>query len=180
MENLNETIMKSEKSIKTYGADELAELDDTLTKMQSEPSVRTVNLTARQVIAARIADINKIREQGYTFEDVQARFAAIGFEINVNTLKAYVAAANKAAAPTKAKRKAKSKTTVQSVPVDTAVNTSVTSNPNHKLERNIVGMHEERTPCPKCGDLDHQMTATNDNTIVFCQMCGHHYIDSGE
>ena len=44
----------------------------------------------------------------------------------------------------------------------------------------IIGMCEERTPCPKCGDIEHQMTATNDNTIVFCQTCGHHYIDMGE
>lgn len=44
----------------------------------------------------------------------------------------------------------------------------------------IIGMCEERTPCPKCGDIEHQMTATNDNTSVFCQECGHHYIDMGE
>ena len=125
--------MKSEKSIKTYGSDELAKLDNTISKMKSEPSVRTVNLTARQVIAARITDINKIREQGYTFEDVQARFAAIGFEINVNTLKSYVAAANKAAASTKTKRKPKSKSKVQATPVVTAVDTSVTSNYNQYL-----------------------------------------------
>ena len=30
------------------------------------------------------------------------------------------------------------------------------------------------------GDTEHQMTATNDNTSVFCQECGHHYIDMGE
>ena len=24
-------------------------------------------------------------------------------------------------------------------------------------------------------DTEHQMTATNDNTSVFCQECGHHY-----
>ena len=117
--------MKSEKSIKTYGADELAKLDNTIARMKSEPSVRTVMLTARQVVAARITDINKIREQGYTFEDVQARFADIGFDINVNTLKAYVAAANKAAAPKKAKRKPKSKSTAQVTPVVTSANTSV-------------------------------------------------------
>jgi hypothetical protein len=93
--------------------------------MKSEPSVRTVMLTARQVVAARITDINKIREQGYTFEDVQSRFAAIGFDINVNTLKSYVSAANKAAATTKAKRKPKSKSTVQVTPVATSANTSV-------------------------------------------------------
>ena len=45
---------------------------------------------------------------------------------------------------------------------------------------NVIGMCEERTPCPKCGDIEHQMTATNDNTSVFCQECGHHYIDMGE
>ena len=44
----------------------------------------------------------------------------------------------------------------------------------------IVGMCEEIQPCPKCGDIEHQMTATNDNTSVFCQECGHHYIDIGE
>ena len=44
----------------------------------------------------------------------------------------------------------------------------------------IVGMYEELQPCPKCGDTEHQMTATNDNTSVFCQECGHHYIDMGE
>ena len=44
----------------------------------------------------------------------------------------------------------------------------------------IVGMHEEPQPRPKCGDTEHQMTATNDNTSVFCQECGHHYIDMGE
>ena len=44
----------------------------------------------------------------------------------------------------------------------------------------IVGMYEELQPCPKCGDIEHQMTATNDNTSVFCQECGHHYIDMGE
>ena len=44
----------------------------------------------------------------------------------------------------------------------------------------IVGMYEEPQPCPKCGDTEHQMTATNDNTSVFCQECGHHYIDMGE
>ena len=49
-----------------------------------------------------------------------------------------------------------------------------------ELGRDIVGLYDERTPCPKCGDLDHQMTATNDNTIVFCQTCGHHYTDLGE
>lgn len=126
--------MKSENPIKTYGADALAKLDTTIAKMKSEPSARTVMLTARQVIAARIDDINKLREQGYTFEDVQARFAAIGFEINVNTLKSYVAAANKAAASIKAKRRPKSKSTVQLAPVatsaDTSVITSVISNPN--------------------------------------------------
>ena len=122
--------MKSENQIKTYGADALAKLDATIAKMQSEPSVRTVMLTARQVIAARIADINKVREQGYTFEDVQARFAAIGFEINVNTLKSYVAAANKAAASTKAKRRPKSKSTVQLTPVAMSADTPVISNPN--------------------------------------------------
>ena len=116
--------MKTENTIKTYGADELAKLDNTIAKMKSEPSVRTVMLTARQVVAARIADINAIREQGYTFEDVQARFAAIGFEINVNTLKSYVSAANKAAAATKAKRKPKSKSTTQVTPVVTPVDTS--------------------------------------------------------
>lgn len=87
-------------------------------------------LTARQVIAARIADINKVREQGYTFEDVQARFAAIGFEINVNTLKSYVAAANKAASSIKARRRPKSKSTVQVAPVAASADTSVISNPN--------------------------------------------------
>ena len=122
--------MKSENPIKTYGADALAKLDNTIAKMKSEPSIRTVMLTARQVIAARIADINKLREQGYTFEDVQARFAAIGFEINVNTLKSYVAAANKAAASIKAKRRPKSKSTVQLAPVATSADTSVVSNPN--------------------------------------------------
>ena len=122
--------MKSENTIKTYGADDLAKLDNTIAKMRSEPSVRTVRLTARQVIAARIDDINKVREQGYTFEDVQARFAAIGFDINVNTLKSYVAAANKAAASTKAKRRPKSKSTVQLTPVATSADTSATSNPN--------------------------------------------------
>ena len=122
--------MKSENPIKIYGADALAKLDATIAKMQSEPSIRTVMLTARQVIAARIDDINKLREQGYTFEDVQARFAAIGFEINVNTLKSYVAAANKAAASIKAKRRPKSKSTVQVAPVATSADTSVTSNPN--------------------------------------------------
>ena len=122
--------MKSENPIKTYDADVLAKLDTTIAKMQSEPSIRTVMLTARQVIAARIADINKLREQGYTFEDVQARFAAIGFEINVNTLKSYVAAANKAAASIKAKRRPKSKSTVQLAPVATSADTSVVSNPN--------------------------------------------------
>ena len=40
----------------------------------------------------------------------------------------------------------------------------------------IIGMCEELQPCPKCGDTEHQMTATNDNTSVFCQECGHHYI----
>ena len=44
----------------------------------------------------------------------------------------------------------------------------------------IVGLYEELQPCPKCGDIEHQMTATNDNTSVFCQECGHHYIDMGE
>ena len=44
----------------------------------------------------------------------------------------------------------------------------------------IVGMYEGLQPCPKCGDTEHQMTATNDNTSVFCQECGHHYIDMGE
>ena len=45
----------------------------------------------------------------------------------------------------------------------------------------IVGMcGDDRQPCPKCGDTEHQMTATNDNTSVFCQECGHHYIDMGE
>ena len=122
--------MKSENSIKTYNADDLAKLDNTIAKMKSEPSVRTVMLTARQVVAARITDINKIREQGYTFEDVQARFAAIGFDINVNTLKSYVSAANKTAASTKAKRRPKSKSTVQVAPVATSADTSVTSNPN--------------------------------------------------
>lgn len=122
--------MKSENPIKTYDADVLAKLDTTIAKMQSEPSVRTVRLTARQVIAARIDDINRVREQGYTFEDVQARFAAIGFAINVNTLKSYVAAANKAAASIKAKRRPKSKSTVQLTPVTTSADTSVTSNPN--------------------------------------------------
>lgn len=122
--------MKSENQIKTYGADALAKLDATIAKMQSEPSVRTVMLTARQVIAARIADINKVREQGYTFEDVQARFAAIGFEINVNTLKSYVAAANKAASSIKARRRPKSKSTVQVAPVAASADTSVISNPN--------------------------------------------------
>ena len=121
--------MKSENSIKTYNADDLAKLDNTIAKMKSEPSVRTVMLTARQVVAARITDINAIRGQGYTFEDVQARFAAIGFEINVNTLKSYVAAANKTAAGTKAKRKPKSKSKVQATPVVTSVDTTVTSNP---------------------------------------------------
>ena len=119
--------MKSENQIKTYGADELAKLDNTISKMKSEPSVRTVMLTARQVIAARINDINAIREQGYTFEDVQARFAAIGFEINVNTLKSYVSATNKAAAATKAKRKPKSKSKVQVTPVATSDDTPVVS-----------------------------------------------------
>jgi hypothetical protein len=122
--------VKSENQIKTYGADELAKLDNTIAKMKSEPSVRTVMLTARQVIAARIDDINKVREQGYTFEDVQARFAAIGFDINVNTLKSYVAAANKAAASIKGKRRPKSKSIVQVAPVATSADTSVTSNPN--------------------------------------------------
>ena len=116
-------------TIKTYTADDLAKLDNTIAKMKSEPSVRTVMLTARQVVAARITDINTIREQGYTFEDVQSRFAAIGFDINVNTLKSYVAAANKAAAGTKGKRKPKSKSTTQVTPVVTSVDTSVTSNP---------------------------------------------------
>lgn len=50
--------MKSENQIKTYGADALAKLDATIAKMQSEPSVRTVMLTARQVIAARIAALS--------------------------------------------------------------------------------------------------------------------------
>ena len=122
--------MKSENPIKIYGADALAKLDATIAKMQSEPSIRTVMLTARQVIAARIDDINKLREQGYTFEDVQARFAAIGFEINVNTLKSYVASANKAAASIKAKRRPKSESTVQLAPVATSADTSVVSNPN--------------------------------------------------
>lgn len=49
-----------------------------------------------------------------------------------------------------------------------------------KNGRDIVGMYEELQPCPKCGDTEHQMTATNDNTSVFCQECGHHYIDIGE
>lgn len=44
----------------------------------------------------------------------------------------------------------------------------------------IVGMYEELHPCPECGDTEHQITATNDNTSVFCQECGHHYIDKGE
>ena len=44
----------------------------------------------------------------------------------------------------------------------------------------IVGMYEELQPRPKCGDTEHQMTATNNNTSVFCQECGHHYIDMGE
>ena len=122
--------MKSENTIKTYNADDLAKLDNTIAKMKSEPSVRTVMLTARQVVAARITDINAIREQGYTFEDVQARFAAIGFEINVNTLKSYVSAANKAAAGTKAKRKPKSKSTTRVTPDVTSADTSVTSNYN--------------------------------------------------
>ena len=122
--------MKNENTIKTYSTDELAKLDNTIAKMKSEPSVRTVMLTARQVVAGRIADINAIREQGYTFEDVQARFAAIGFDINVNTLKSYVSAANKAAASTKAKRKPKSKSTVQVTPVATSPDTPVVSNPN--------------------------------------------------
>ena len=122
--------MKSENPIKIYGADALAKLDATIAKMQSEPSIRTVMLTARQVIAARIDDINKLREQGYTFEDVQARFAAIGFEINVNTLKSYVAAANKAASSIKARRRPKSKSTVQVAPVAASADTSVISNPN--------------------------------------------------
>jgi hypothetical protein len=124
------TPMKSENQIKTYGADDLAKLDNTIAKMKSEPSVRTVKLTARQVIAARIDDINKVREQGYTFEDVQSRFAAIGFDVNVNTLKSYVAAANKAAASTKAKRKPKSKSKVQEAPVATSADTPVITNPN--------------------------------------------------
>ena len=122
--------MKSENQIKTYGADALAKLDNTIARMKSEPSIRTVMLTARQVVAARITDINKIREQGYTFEDVQARFAAIGFDINVNTLKSYVAAANKTAASTKAKRKPKSKSKVQATPVAMSADTPVVSNPN--------------------------------------------------
>lgn len=122
--------MKSENSIKTYNADDLAKLDNTIAKMKSEPSVRTVMLTARQVVAARITDINTIREQGYTFEDVQARFAAIGFDINVNTLKSYVSAANKTAASTKAKRKPKSKSTTRVTPDVTSADTSVTSNFN--------------------------------------------------
>ena len=117
--------MKSENTIKKYNADDLAELDNIITEMKSEPSVRIVNLTARQVVAARIDDINAIREQGYTFEDIQARLADIGFDINVNTLKSYVAAANKAAAPTKAKRRSKPKSAAQSTPVDTPVDTSV-------------------------------------------------------
>ena len=117
--------MKSENTIKKYNADDLAELDNIITEMKSEPSVRIVNLTARQVVAARIDDINAIREQGYTFEDIQARLADIGFDINVNTLKSYVAAANKAAAPKKAKRRSKSKSTVQVTPVDTSANASV-------------------------------------------------------
>ena len=117
-------------TIKTYSADDLAKLDNTIAKMKSEPSVRTVMLTARQVVAARITDINTIREQGYTFEDVQARFAAIGFEINVNTLKSYVAAANKAASSIKARRRPKSKSTVQVAPVAASADTSVTSNCN--------------------------------------------------
>lgn len=74
----------------------MAKLDATIAKMQVNHPFELSCSQARQVIAARIADINKVREQGYTFEDVQARFAAIGFEINVNTLKSYVAAANKA------------------------------------------------------------------------------------
>ena len=41
---------------------------------------------------------------------------------------------------------------------------------------NASVMNEELQPCPKCGDSEHQMTATNDNTSVFCQECGHHYI----
>ena len=44
----------------------------------------------------------------------------------------------------------------------------------------IVGMYEGLHPCPKCGDTEHQMTATNDNTSVFCQECGHHRMDMGE
>lgn len=40
--------------------------------------------------------------------------------------------------------------------------------------------HEELQPCPKCGDTEHQMTSTDDNTSVFCQECGHHYMDIGE
>ena len=41
---------------------------------------------------------------------------------------------------------------------------------------NAAVMYEELQPCPRCGDTEHQMTATNDNTSVFCQECGHHYI----
>ena len=122
--------MKSENPIKTYDADVLAKLDTTIAKMQSEPSIRTVMLTARQVIAARIDDINKLREQGYTFDDVQARFAAVGFAITVNTLKSYVAAANKAAASIKAKRRPKSKSIVQLAPFASSSDTSVMTNPN--------------------------------------------------
>ena len=126
--------MKSENTIKTYNTEDLVKLDNTIAKMKSEPSVRTVMLTARQVVAARIDDINKIREQGYTFEDVQARFAAIGFDINVNTLKSYVSAANKAATATKAKRKPKSKSTPKSTtqvtPVATSADIPVVSTPN--------------------------------------------------
>ena len=47
-------------------------------------------------------------------------------------------------------------------------------------EYDIVGMYEGLHPCPKCGDTEHQMTATNDNTSVFCQECGHHRMDMGE
>ena len=50
---------------------------------------------------------------------------------------------------------------------------------SHKTAE-IIRSHNAGIKKDNRGDIEHQMTATNDNTSVFCQECGHHYIDMGE
>ena len=50
---------------------------------------------------------------------------------------------------------------------------------SHKTAE-IIRSHNAGIKKDNRGDTEHQMTATNDNTSVFCQECGHHYIDMGE